>query len=64
MAPINVSSGKTVKELVLSKLNHTPISFDLLSEDLRMPVNIINAEVAELELDGKIVIENGMIRIK
>ena len=55
---------KTVKELVLSKLNHTPISFDLLSEDLRMPVNIINAEVAELELDGKIIIENGMIRIK
>ncbi len=55
---------KSIKELILSKLNYTPISVDLLSEDLKLPINVINAEMVELELDGKIAVENGMIRIK
>lgn len=55
---------KSIKDLILSKLNYTPISIDLLSQDLKIPVNTINAEIIELELEDKISIENGLITIK
>ena len=52
------------KELVLSKLNHTPISLDLLSQDLGIQIKDINEIITELELEEKIIVENGMARIK
>jgi len=52
-----------IKALILSKLNHTPISLDMLSEDLNLQIKDINEAITELELDGKIVVENGMARI-
>ncbi len=61
---IKEEEPKSIKELILSKLNHTPISLDLLSDDTRIPVNILNAKIIELELEDKIAIENGMVRIK
>ena len=52
------------KELVLSKLNHTPISLDLLSQDLGIQIKDINEIITELELEENIVVENSMARIK
>ncbi len=52
------------KELILSKLNHTPISLDLLSQDLGIQIKNINEIITELELEGNVVVENGMARIK
>lgn len=52
------------KKLILSKLNHTPISIDLLSQDLGIRIKDINEIITELELEGNIIIENGMARIK
>ena len=36
---------------VLSKLNHTPISLDLLSQDLEIQIKDINEIITELELE-------------
>lgn len=55
---------KTLEDLILSKLNHTPISPDILCEDLGIKINLLNSKLIELELEDKITIEHGMIRLK
>ncbi|HSQ97738.1 MAG TPA: DNA-processing protein DprA [Rickettsiales bacterium] len=53
----------TIKEKILSKLNNTPIEIELLSLDLNIDINILNINLIELELDGKIHIINGKVFI-
>lgn len=52
------------KNLILSKLNHTLISIDTLREDLGIGINVLNAELTELELNEMVVIDRGMVKIK
>ena len=55
---------KSIDEIILSKLNHTPILIDLLCKDLNIKIDILNAKLIELELDNKLIIENSYVRIK
>lgn len=59
----NNSDDKTIKEKILLKLNHTPIEIELLSLDLNMDVNILNINLIDLELEGKIQITNGRVSV-
>ncbi|MDD2840152.1 MAG: DNA-processing protein DprA [Rickettsiales bacterium] len=55
--------GKTIKEKILLKLNHTPIEIELLSSDLNININILNVNLIDLELEGKTYIANGKVSI-
>jgi DNA processing protein len=55
---------KTTKDLILSKLNEIPIAIELLSEQLNLNSSEINIILTELELEGKILMEFGKIKIK
>ena len=54
----------TTKELILSKLNYTPLSIDLLCEELNLSTSVLNIELSELELEDKITILNGTVKLK
>ena len=67
--PLEIEEAKNdepadLAELILLKLNYTPIAVDLLCEDLGIDINILNVELIKLELDGKIVIVNGCAALK
>jgi len=53
---------KTLKELILSKLNNMPIAIELLNNQLDLDVIESNMVLTELELDGKVVIEFGRVK--
>ena len=53
-----------IKDKILSRLNHTPINIEDFSIDLKIPINILNSQLIELEMDGKVVVENGFVSIK
>ena len=53
-----------IKEKILSRLNHTPINIEDFSIDLNIPIHILNSQLIELEIDGKITVENGFVSIK
>ena len=55
---------KPIKDKILSRLNHTPINIEDFSIDLQIPINILNSQLIELEMDGKVVVENGFVSIK
>ena len=44
--------------------NHTPISIEDFSLDLKIPINVLNSKLIELEIEGKLVVENGSVYIK
>lgn len=54
----------SIKEKIISRLNHTPINIEDFSIDLNIPIHILNSQLIELELDGKVVVENGCVSIK
>ena len=49
---------------ILSKLNHTPIEIDIIYKELDMEINQFNSKLIELELQNKIIVENGFIKLK
>lgn len=51
------------KELILNKLNHTLIPIDLLSSELNIDVKELNIKLMELELDGKILVNLGSVKL-
>jgi len=55
---------KNNKELILSKLNNIPIAIELLNEQLNLDTVESNMILMELELDRKVVIEFGKVRIE
>ena len=48
-----------LNEKIISRLNHTPISIEDFSLDLKIPINVLNSKLIELEIEGKLVVENG-----
>lgn len=53
-----------LNQLILLKLNYTPIEIDLLCEDMNIDINLLNIELVKLELDGKISVNNGCVSLK
>lgn len=53
-----------LNEKIISRLNHTPISIEDFSLDLKIPINVLNSKLIELEMEGKLVVENGSVYIK
>ena len=52
-----------IKEFILSKLNYTPISIDELSICLDIDVQILSVNLIELELDDRVFIDMGSVRL-
>lgn len=50
------------RELVLSKLNETPIAIELLSNQLNVDITTINSIISELELEGSVLVEFGKVK--
>jgi len=61
---IEPKEPKTIKDLILSKLNQVPIEIELLNEQLNLDTTKSNIILTELELEGKIRIEFGKVRIE
>lgn len=53
-----------IKDIILLKLNYTPIEIEKLSLDLNIDIKSLNIELIELELEDKIKIENGKVSKK
>jgi len=58
------NNNLTIKEQIILKINHTPVSIDLLENDLNLSAEEINSNLIELELEDKIIIDHGDVRIK
>ena len=54
----------SITEQILSKLDYTPISIDELIDNLPLDLNTINSELIKLQLNNKIIIDNGRINLK
>lgn len=54
---------KNIKEKILSKINDTLVEIEVLNEQFRLDTKEINILLTELELDGKIVVEFGKVRL-
>jgi DNA processing protein len=52
-----------LRELILSKLNNTPINIEILNEELNTDIETLNSLLTELELEGLIIVEFGKVRI-
>lgn len=61
---IEKQETKDIKEIILSKLNYTPIEIEKLALDLNIDTKSLNIKLIELELEDKIKIENGKASIK
>jgi len=61
---IEPKEPKTIKDLILSKLNQVPIEIELLNDQLNLDTTKSNIILTELELEGKIRIEFGKVRIE
>ncbi len=52
------------RKLILEKIGYSPISSELLIEELEIPVKIINIALVQLELADRIENQNGKITLK
>lgn len=59
----NEDSGNDISASIISKLNYTPIDIETLADDLGVEINKLNSYLVELELDGRVVIERGSVRL-
>lgn len=59
-----IEKSLPTKEFILSKINHTSVSMNILENDLNLETNIISSNLIELELEGKIVIEQGFVKLR
>ncbi|MDR2077462.1 MAG: DNA-processing protein DprA [Rickettsiales bacterium] len=58
------SKKLTPEELILSKLDHCPVDVGELIDQINLEIGEINSIIMKLNLEGKIIIENGKICIR
>jgi DNA processing protein len=59
---VKINEPKTIKQLILNKLNNVPIAIESLNEQLELNIVETNRILTELELEEKIAIEFGKVR--
>jgi DNA processing protein len=60
----NNQKTQNIEKLILSKINYTPISIEILINELEISAKTANEVLLELELMDKIINENGKISLK
>ena len=59
----DITKCDKIEQDILSKLNYTPIDIDTLFNNLNIDITQFNSKLVELELQNKIIIKNGFVKL-